>query len=162
MIDMIDLKERSIQPTVYFRTLFSWIDDARILTSYGLTAKTYSLVFENDGDEVVWARLWTAALMQMKMLESYRRVGMEVPPSRACPHNLRSMLSAPTDLPDWLPDTLRSMTGTGPCSVRYKGSLERLPQTEELDSIIVHKSVRVWIDEWEELLGGYLYLEPVE
>jgi hypothetical protein len=50
---MIDLKERSIQPTVYFRTLFSWIDDARILTSYGLTAKTYSLVFENDGDEVV-------------------------------------------------------------------------------------------------------------
>jgi hypothetical protein len=160
------LEKRREQPAVLLHALILWLDEAHTLSSKGLTAKTYSLVFENDGDEAVWARLLTAALMQMKMLESYHRVRMEIPPSRTGPHGLRSMLWAPSDLTDWLSDMLREIAGaeTGCSFVHYEGALERLPLTEELD--IIHRSYKECIDEWENMVtridSGFIHLEPIK
>jgi hypothetical protein len=57
-----------------------------------------------------------------------------------------SRFSAPFDLPDWIPDRLKSIegAGVGPSLVRYEGYLERLPLPEDMD--MVHRS----LEEWEE------------
>jgi hypothetical protein len=85
------------------------MEEARTLSSKDLPAKTYSLVFENVGDVGIWAKLFTATRMKVKMKKSYRRQHMKLPPSRDDPPLPPSRFSAPFDLPDWLPARLRSI-----------------------------------------------------
>ncbi|KAF1939633.1 hypothetical protein EJ02DRAFT_513681 [Clathrospora elynae] len=152
-------KERRDQAMLFFETLLAWMEQTLDLPAKGLPAQTFTLLFEKDGDECVWAQLAVAIRMQEAMNEDYRRRNVPRPPITADERFLSLQFPLPCALPDWLPDLFRNMAEGTAVHIRYEGSLKEasLDDASDLPSHI--ESAEEWRDVWEKFALAQVQLQ---
>ena len=142
------------QALCFFEAVIPWLQEVQKGEEMDASHRgAFSLVFEDDNDEAMWARLVIAVRMQTDMQEHFRIRNIALPPVSTDERYIQMTFPLPWHFPDWLPKIMKSLILGTAKSIHYEGSLDPVSSDDAYDSPADGGNTpEDWRDSWEKLI----------